>query len=115
MTKIGGLRYQELFFFSFLGCKTIKGGDPNALCIFPFRYRGKTYDTCITIGITNNQAWCATKVDNLGNYVRGKWGNCGQGCPFPEIEDGKQFSNFITADVDGYAKGASVEPNKISY
>ena len=87
-------RYWELFFFSFLGCKTIKGADPNALCIFPFRYRDKTRDTCI--GITNNQAWCSTKVDSLGNHVLGKWGNCGQGCPFPEIENGKLFSNFST-------------------
>ena len=82
------------FLFSFLGCKTIKGADPNALCIFPFRFRGKTHDTCI--GTTNNRAWCSTKVDNLRNHVRGKWGYCGQGCPFPEIEDGKLFSNFIT-------------------
>ena len=35
-------------------------------------------------------------VDNLGNYVREKWGDCGQGCPLPEIEDrnGKLFSNL---------------------
>ena len=87
------LKVLGTFLFSFLGCKTIKGADPNALCIFPFRFRGKTHDTCIG---TNNQAWCSTKVDNLGNHVRGKskWGYCGQGCPFPEIENGKLFSNF---------------------
>ena len=35
-------------------------------------------------------------VDNLGNYVREKWGDCGKGCPHSEIEDrnGKLFSNF---------------------
>ena len=26
--------------------------------------------------------WCATKVDEEGNYVRGTWGNCGPECPF---------------------------------
>ena len=89
--KNSGLKVLGTFLFSFLGCKTIKGADPNALCIFPFRFRGKMHDTCIG---TNNQAWCSTKVDNLGNHVKGKWGDCGQGCPFPEIKDGKLFSNF---------------------
>ena len=96
----GGILVEYLGTFSIpvLGCKTTIGADPNTLCIFPFRYKGKTYDACTwkDADQTNNQAWCSTKVDNLGNHVRGKWGDCGQGCPFPEIEDGKLFSNFST-------------------
>ena len=85
-----------------LGCKTTKGADSNTLCIFPFWYKGKNYDTCTLKDAdnTNNEAWCSTKVDRSGKHVtgKGKWGNCGQGCPFPEIQDsdGKLFSNFST-------------------
>ena len=40
-------------------------------------------------------------VDNLGHYVRGKWGDCGQGCPLQEIEDrnGKLFPNFNATPI----------------
>ena len=79
--------------FSFvpvLGCKTIKGADANTVCILPFRYKGQTYDTCTLKDAdkTNNEAWCSTKVDTSGKHVtgKGKWGNCGQGCPFTNVE-----------------------------
>ncbi len=31
------------------------------------------------------QAWCSTEVDDDGHHVggKGRWGNCGQGCPIP--------------------------------
>ena len=92
-SKPNGLEFNNYkncdFSFPVLGCKTIKGADANTLCIFPFRYKGKTYNTCTLKDArnTNNEAWCSTKVDRSGKHVsgKGKWGNCGQGCPFPEI------------------------------
>ena len=31
------------------------------------------------------QPWCSTEVDETGHHKggRGKWGNCGAGCPIP--------------------------------
>ena len=84
----GGILVEYLGTFSIpvLGCKTTIGADPNTLCIFPFRYKGKTYDACTwkDADQTNNQAWCSTKVDRFGKHVQeqGNWGNCGQGCQF---------------------------------
>ena len=72
------------------------------MCILPFRYKGRTYDACTLKDAdkTNNEPWCSTKVDRSGQHVtgKGKWGNCGQGCPLPDIpdNDGKLFSKFFT-------------------
>ena len=63
-------------------CKTNGGANPNTQCIFPFKYKGKRYNTC-TLKDADNVAWCSTQVDKFGNHIRGKgkWGNCGEGCP----------------------------------
>jgi hypothetical protein len=91
---VNGGSLRNFYSIPVLGCKTIKGADSNTLCIFPFRYKGKTYDTCTLKDAdnTNNEAWCSTKVDRSGKHVtgKGKWGNCGQGCPFPN-GGGKYF------------------------
>ena len=47
------------------------------VCIFPFIYDGVTYNTCTWAG--NTKAWCATSVDDEGNYHG--WGNCRPNCP----------------------------------
>ena len=28
-----------------------------------------------------NKAWCATKVDTEGTYIKGFWGHCHENCP----------------------------------
>ncbi|XP_074023125.1 cation-independent mannose-6-phosphate receptor [Numenius arquata] len=46
--------------------------EKGELCVFPFKYKGKSYEECITEG--KNRPWCAT----TGNYQGdGKWGFCG--------------------------------------
>merc|ERR1711972_931850 len=44
-------------------------------CVFPFKYQGRRYDECATDG-SPTAAWCSTEVDQNGNAVEGKWGNC---------------------------------------
>ena len=47
-------------------------------CIFPFKYLGKTYTACTFDDDT--EAWCATKLDLLGNMVEGSKARCGDDC-----------------------------------
>ena len=60
-------------------------GDPNAPCIFPFKFNGKTYNSCTLDNYKENRAWCSTMVDETGKHVSGrkKWGVCGPDCPLP--------------------------------
>merc|ERR1711893_373785 len=44
----------------------------NQQCVFPFVYKGVTYNGCTSADWS--QPWCATATDN-GNY-NGQWGNC---------------------------------------
>ncbi|XP_062428306.1 cation-independent mannose-6-phosphate receptor isoform X2 [Rhea pennata] len=45
--------------------------EEGELCVFPFKYKGKSYEECITE--EKNRLWCATTE----NYQRdGKWGFC---------------------------------------
>ena len=64
---------------SFPECKTAAGPTPNVPCIFPFKYKGKTYHECTTID-SNNIPWCPTMVDASGNGVGTNWGICGSEC-----------------------------------
>ena len=41
-------------------CKTVS----NRLCKFPFKYAGRSYDTCITFGMSDGESFCATEVDS---------------------------------------------------
>eukprot|EP00092_Neocalanus_flemingeri_P022566 GFUD01024469.1.p1 GENE.GFUD01024469.1~~GFUD01024469.1.p1 ORF type:complete len:179 (-),score=0.25 GFUD01024469.1:37-573(-) len=49
-------------------------------CIFPFKYKGNTYDKCTTKDA--QLPWCATAVDKGdGNQViEGQWVDCFDGC-----------------------------------
>ena len=61
-------------------CRTTSGPDlVGRACLFPFIYYGVTYGECT--GYDNSGVlWCATQVDNMGNFEDGKWGNCSLEC-----------------------------------
>ena len=44
-----------------LGC----GSTPG--CVFPFKYLGIEYNTCVYFNSDN--AWCSSEVDDQGNHV----------------------------------------------
>ncbi|XP_078357874.1 epididymal sperm-binding protein 1-like isoform X2 [Oculina patagonica] len=49
--------------------------DPQGrCCVFPFVYRGVSYDRCTWIN--NNKLWCS-----LDAVYAGQWANCGKPCP----------------------------------
>ena len=60
-------------------CKT-KGGKE---CVFPFRFRGKTYRGCLPDPEYKGETWCSTKVYSNGTHVggEGKYGLCSSDCP----------------------------------
>ena len=47
--------------------------------MFPFSYLGSTYTTCTEQESPTGEAWCATRVDDDGDYL-GKWGYCNAAC-----------------------------------
>ena len=53
----------------------------NASCVFPFRYRGRSYHACTRDYSSNGQPWCAVRVDGAGRVVEGGWADCRGGCP----------------------------------
>ena len=77
-------------------CHTTGGPQKKKPCVFPFKYKGKTYDSCNEQVSVPGQAlsalplvkgWCATEVDDDDNFIKDKWGYCEyHSCPF-EGED----------------------------
>ena len=68
-------------------CKTMaKSTGPeegkDALCIFPFLFKGTNYSECI-FELNEYNAWCPTKVDEIGHHLNGGnyWGFCQESCP----------------------------------
>ena len=60
-------------------CSTIKGET----CVFPFRFKGRLYDTCImndNLGSEPGKPWCSTAVDALGNHIAGSDQTCSDAC-----------------------------------
>ena len=49
------------------------GAKPGLKCVFPFRYGGETFSSCVSAGF--DQPWCSTKTSQ-GAHVTGHWGNC---------------------------------------
>ena len=53
-------------------CKTLKGNS----CVFPFIYDGETYNCCTVKDSYKGASWCATEVNEDGEVLEGKLGNC---------------------------------------
>ena len=46
-------------------CETISGKT----CKFPFKYAGRSYDTCITFGMADGESFCATEVNSDNKLI----------------------------------------------
>ena len=56
----------------------IQGGNNTEVpCIFPFRWHGKIYHSCV---YKKGGSWCSTKVDNDGEHIDKFWGKCPRKC-----------------------------------
>ena len=51
-------------------------------CVFPFKYKGITYNTCTKVESDNGKAWCALELDSKGSgeVIIGKWADCDSVC-----------------------------------
>ena len=61
------------------GCCTELGKS----CVIPFHYGGINWTTCSSLD--TDDPWCATEVDEDGQYIGDNWGICNQhqNCPMP--------------------------------
>ena len=89
-------------------CVTVSGPQAGEKCVFPFRlWDGTLQNYCITTD--HDKLWCATEVDEEGNYVKGQWGECSLDCGVesctsaraqeeckskPPVKFGDQFSQY---------------------
>merc|ERR1711976_692003 len=87
-------------------------------CVFPFKYKGITYNTCTKVESDNGKAWCALKLDSKGDVIIGQWADCdsvclvetnprgpgskctanGQNCVFPFKYKGKEYNSCTKAE-----------------
>ena len=88
-----------LYVFYIIGCwsqTTCAGTANNANCVFPFVYRGVTFNQCTYYD--RNQPWCAT----TSNYdTDKKWGFCD--CPYEDFPFTPSPTNKITGDDPHFA------------
>lgn len=66
-------------------CTTTSG----QFCIFPFKFAGRTYSECITLG-NNGTAWCSTRTDEFGNHIIGFEEECMSTCSVNNCPTGYQ-------------------------
>jgi len=98
-----------------LKCKTQRDKGPvrNTTCVFPFKYKGKTYKMCTHMDLVGDEPWCATETEGKEhNYVEGKWGYCEfskckhcyatteQICKFPFTYHLKTYYTCTSVDSD---------------
>jgi hypothetical protein len=60
-------------------CYTVghSGVGPGKACVFPFTYKGKTYNECTTnYAIGHATSWCSVETDKDGNHIDGRYGKC---------------------------------------
>jgi len=78
----------QVFFLTFVvscttACSTTpESKKPNVPCVFPFIYKGKTYNGCTQDSDPDGKQWCATKVDEFDFYIEksGEYGYCSEEC-----------------------------------
>lgn len=82
----GILRQGSIWKNGSIQCKTPLGNwkqrvPAGTQCVFPFIYFGMKYYSCTIDDTDSTYPWCATKVDDHGEYIPGHWAKCsGQSC-----------------------------------
>merc|ERR1712038_788155 len=75
-------------------CTTKKGRQ----CVFPFKYEGTIYEMCAS-GVSRAGWWCATAVDNDGNYIDGQWDWCADTCEMVLLDISTNIFASISAQI----------------
>lgn len=62
---------------------TVRGGPAEfKRCVFPFVFKGTSYNGCTTQDDPDGLEWCSVKTDARGHHITGQgyWGYCNLGC-----------------------------------
>merc|ERR1719219_1708010 len=63
-----------------ISCYGVKDGE-RVECVFPFKYKGRTYHRCTSEYSTNGASWCATSVFGYDRQVhQNAYADCLMGC-----------------------------------
>ena len=76
----------------------------TASCVFPFTYRGVTYNSCSYVG-NGNVPWCSTAVDSAGMHIATDTADVNQNhitCVFDTVYDMSIYGNYTCACGAGY-------------
>jgi len=76
-------------------------------CVFPFKYKGKQYQSCS--GIDETKPWCSHKVDSNGEHVSGRWGYCAASCVF---NCNAKVTDCLTCDITNAMKCTKCSDSK---
>lgn len=81
-----------------LACSTLPTTDGTPLslpCVFPFKYKGLTFDKCTEEFDKDRKPWCSVQVNSEGEHVSGAglWGHC-------DLDTCQDFSLRSPSDTD---------------
>jgi len=60
-------------------CWTVAGPEVGKNCVFPFYFEDEDFHGCVSVN--GERPWCATAVDEIEDFLPGRWGFCGEDCP----------------------------------
>merc|ERR1719350_1617976 len=83
-------------------CKSVSGDK----CIFPFTYKGTSYNTCTNTESANGLVWCATEVRGE-NSVAYNWDDCSSDC-FVE-RDGQRDGVREVGSKGDFCQGSQID------
>ena len=84
----------------------------NKLCKFPFKYKGRMYDTCVTL--ESEIPWCSLKTDKEHKHIEGaeNTGICSESCNIQNCPIGFFFLLGNCYHISGRVEYDSVESVK---
>ncbi len=74
------VKLDNLLFYIGNKCVTNRGPHTDKLCLFPFKFQGKTYHECTTDSY-GTKPWCPTWLDKEDYHGKNYWGFCSPECP----------------------------------
>ncbi len=112
-------RKQDLLYFSHFegrerttnATETVCGERSHLECIFPFKYEGVSYRTCVSLG-QDKKPWCAVSVDEAGTCANGcveygvTWDFC-ESCA-NGMEDSGSYGGILPVRIVPFSEGGEI-------
>jgi len=93
---------------------TPESKKPNVPCVFPFIYKGKTYNECTRDTDPEGKRWCATKVDEEDFYIErsGEYGYCSVECFDKDLDIDTRTIDDEIVEKDGFCNNNEMCKNQ---